>query len=50
MQNKFGVLALSERWIHDQCVCNKRIMLNKPRAINFFQASKSVNLKQEKYG
>ncbi|CAB3991046.1 Hypothetical predicted protein [Paramuricea clavata] len=36
MQNKFGVLALSERWI--QCVCNKRIMLNKPRAINFFQA------------
>jgi len=40
MHDKFGVLALSERWI--QCICKKRIMLNKPRAINFFEGSKSV--------
>lgn len=40
MHDKFGVLALSERWI--QCICKKGIMLNKPRAVNFFEGSKSV--------
>ena len=42
MHDKFGVLALSERWI--QCICKKRIMLNKPRAVNFFEGSKSVKV------
>lgn len=42
MHDKYEVVALSERWI--QCVCTKRIMLNKPRAINFFEASKLVIL------
>ncbi|RMX47054.1 hypothetical protein pdam_00025373 [Pocillopora damicornis] len=37
MHDKFGVLALSERWI--QCICKKGIMLNKPRAVNFFKGS-----------
>lgn len=40
MHDKFGVLALSERWI--QCICKKGIMLNKPRAVSFFEGSKSV--------
>ena len=39
MHDKFGATALSERWI--QCVCQKRIMLNKPRALKYFEASKS---------
>ena len=42
MHYKFGVLALSERWI--QCICKKRIMLNKSRAVNFFEGSKSVKV------
>ena len=42
MHDKYGVVALSEQWI--QCVCTKRIMLNKPHAINFFEASKLVTL------
>ena len=47
MHDKFGVLALSERWV--QCICKKRIMLNKPRAVNFFKVSKLDQLKQENY-
>ena len=47
MHDKFGVLALSERWV--QCICKKRIMLNKPRAVNFFKGSKLDQLKQENY-
>ena len=42
MHDKFGVLELSERWI--QCICKKRIMLNKPCAVNFFEGSKSVKV------
>jgi hypothetical protein len=45
MQDKFDVVALSERWI--QCICSKRIMLNKPHAVNFFEASKSINLSRQ---
>ena len=47
MHDKFGVLALSERWV--QCIWKKRIMLNKPRAVNFFKGSKLDQLKQENY-
>ena len=39
MHDKFEATALSERWI--QCVCQKKVMLNKPRALKYFEASKS---------
>ena len=39
IKSKFiGAKALSERWI--ECVCHKRVMLNKPRAMKFFETSK----------
>ncbi|PFX29456.1 hypothetical protein AWC38_SpisGene5756 [Stylophora pistillata] len=46
MHDKFGVLALHERWI--QCICKKRIVLNKRRAVNFFEENCSENDKNRR--